>query len=374
MIWNVGETMAIEKKTIKGKIKYRYRRYYTDEYGNRKQKNSKWYDTKREASKAEAEFVARAKEFKVVNQTTFYQIQCAWFEEWSKTVKPTTISTKVEMLKKFKQLHDKFIGSITTDDVIDLFESDNLDCLSVRTKNNELNTLNQIFKYALKLGAINSNPVADIPKFKLPEEEKLKEMTIYSYDEFMRFHDALKTIDEDTADACWLFFWTGLRRNELLSLTFSDFDGKSIYVHRQYVNGKWQTLKSSASVRRINLDAESIRIINKQHDRYSKFKAFNDEWFVIGGCKQKGRELLAYHRNKASELVGLPRIRFHDFRHSHASYLIDQGVDIFKISKRLGHAKVSMTLDVYGHLLDKNEDEILNVMNKNIKNKTFLRH
>ena len=49
---------------------------------------------------------------------------------------------------------------------------------------------------------------------------------------------------------------------------------------------------------------------------------------------------------------GLPRVGFHALRHTHASALINAGVDILTISRRLGHRKASITLDVYGHLIE----------------------
>jgi len=47
----------------------------------------------------------------------------------------------------------------------------------------------------------------------------------------------------------------------------------------------------------------------------------------------------------------LPSVSFHAFRHSHASMLIRAGVDVLTISRRLGHAQASVTLDRYGHLM-----------------------
>jgi integrase len=48
----------------------------------------------------------------------------------------------------------------------------------------------------------------------------------------------------------------------------------------------------------------------------------------------------------------LPRVQFHALRHTHASTLIRAGVDVLTISRRLGHSKAAMTLDVYGHLME----------------------
>jgi integrase len=53
---------------------------------------------------------------------------------------------------------------------------------------------------------------------------------------------------------------------------------------------------------------------------------------------------------RISETAGVPVIRIHDLRHSHASMLIDMGVDILEISRRLGHESAKTTMDTYGHL------------------------
>lgn len=58
-----------------------------------------------------------------------------------------------------------------------------------------------------------------------------------------------------------------------------------------------------------------------------------------------------------------------DFRHSHASILLNQGVDIVTVSKRLGHESIKMTLDTYSHLIKGSEDKLVDVLDK-LKEKT----
>lgn len=70
---------------------------------------------------------------------------------------------------------------------------------------------------------------------------------------------------------------------------------------------------------------------------------------------------------KTSKAGKLPYIRIHDFRHSHASYLISKGMNMYKISKRLGHSSIEMTMNRYGHLLDVEEDEITSAIEDNHK-------
>src|SRR4030042_4814694 len=54
---------------------------------------------------------------------------------------------------------------------------------------------------------------------------------------------------------------------------------------------------------------------------------------------------------KLIKAAGLPRIRFHDLRHTAASLMLNNGVPAIVVSRRLGHSKASITLDVYGHLI-----------------------
>jgi integrase len=62
--------------------------------------------------------------------------------------------------------------------------------------------------------------------------------------------------------------------------------------------------------------------------------------------------------------AGLPDIRFHDLRHTAATLMLLNGVPILVVSKRLGHAKVSTTLDIYGHFLPGMQDEAAVIMDE----------
>lgn len=67
----------------------------------------------------------------------------------------------------------------------------------------------------------------------------------------------------------------------------------------------------------------------------------------------------------------LKRIRIHDFRHSYASMLISKGVDVYTVSKMLGHADIKTTINVYGHLYPDKRKEITNLFadEKGVKSK-----
>ena len=74
-------------------------------------------------------------------------------------------------------------------------------------------------------------------------------------------------------------------------------------------------------------------------------------------------------------MVNIRKIKIHDFRHSYAIFLLSNGVPITVISKRLGHSDISMTLNVYSHLISEDEDKSIILINringKNIKIREF---
>ena len=73
-------------------------------------------------------------------------------------------------------------------------------------------------------------------------------------------------------------------------------------------------------------------------------------------------------KNIAVKDSGVKRIRIHDLRHSHASMLICNGMNIVSVSKRLGHSDVNMTLKVYTHLLDKYDSQMMDFLEKSSHN------
>ena len=64
------------------------------------------------------------------------------------------------------------------------------------------------------------------------------------------------------------------------------------------------------------------------------------------------------------ELSKVKKIRMHDLRHSHASFLIQKGVNILAISKRLGHEDIKMTLNTYAHLYEEENKRMIDILNK----------
>lgn len=77
------------------------------------------------------------------------------------------------------------------------------------------------------------------------------------------------------------------------------------------------------------------------------------------------RDTTIQHKNeKYSKLAGVKTIRIHDFRHSHASLLANEGINIQEIARRLGHSDIKMTWNVYAHLYPREEERAVNILNR----------
>jgi integrase len=150
-----------------------------------------------------------------------------------------------------------------------------------------------------------------------------------------------------------------MRRGELLALRWGDVDWNSrrIWVRRN-VNrhGDFQEPKTRGSVRAIAMPA-TLATALREHQLASPFSSEDDLIFPNEkGTPLDGHNFVRRVFDPALRRAGLPKIRFHDLRHSFASLLIAQGEHPKLISEQLGHASVQITLDRYGHLMPASYD------------------
>ncbi len=122
--------------------------------------------------------------------------------------------------------------------------------------------------------------------------------------------------------------------------------------------------KNKTSYRDIQIPSNLLQMLKEHKERHKKEKRFSDDFRVCGGYSTL-RDSSIENRNKlfATE-AGLPHIRIHDFRHSHASLLANEGINIQEIARRLGHAKIEMTWNTYSHLYPREEERAVKILEK----------
>ncbi|MGJ0961045.1 tyrosine-type recombinase/integrase [Faecalicoccus pleomorphus] len=356
--------MAIIKRKHNGKMQYAYSVYYHDLMGNLKRKHSKWFDTSKEAKREEAVFVTQNKT--VSSSIKFKDAALEYIDFCKDKNTPKTIQDKHMVLNAyFKPFHAKNIHDITLPMIQDVFAQNTFKTLSTHRKNDIRSILRSIFNHAQLYYNLKSNPVTLFPKFKKTVKEQLKEFNVYTPKQFKIFLNAIPDKYDSQKALFFVLFWTGMRLNEANSLRFKDIKGNIIDLQMQF-DKEWKPLKTNGSKRKIPIDKKTLDIIRSMKYKWSQYPDFSNEWFIFGGPKQLAYTTTERIKNKAIQNAELPYVRIHDFRHSHASYLIEKGVNIYKISKRLGHTSISITLDRYGHLLDVDGDEILKAIEDEI--------
>ena len=95
-----------------------------------------------------------------------------------------------------------------------------------------------------------------------------------------------------------------------------------------------------------------------------EYYGFNNDCFVKSDAKPIADSNIYLRRTKLAALAGLKVIRIHDFRHSCASLLINNGADITLVAKYLGHTKIEETLNTYTHLFNSALNEVVELIDK----------
>ncbi|MBU5308856.1 tyrosine-type recombinase/integrase [Ligilactobacillus saerimneri] len=158
--------------------------------------------------------------------------------------------------------------------------------------------------------------------------------------------------------------YTGARKSEIQALTWKDID----FMHSTIsITKSWDEKKKTFKPTKTQTSNRTVPVPKLLLDKLSDLKAnrstmvFKNILGTIPTSNALNKMLRSIMKDAG---IGKSGFHFHSLRHVHVAYLISQGVDIYAISKRLGHAKVSITLDTYSYLIDeyraKNDDLIVN--------------
>ena len=239
--------------------------------------------------------------------------------------------------------------------------------LSARSVKYIYQTLNAALRQAVKERVIPFNPAEHC---ELPKQER-KEMQVLSMDELATF---FKTAQEESPyfKAFYLDVITGLRRGELLGLTWECIDLKKgiISVKQQVTVSKEKGpvltgLKTAKSKREIWIDEHAVEML-KFHKKSQDDKKeligidYQDHGLVFATDDGKPINPLTFtkHFSLVLKKAGLSGTRLHDLRHLHATIALEGGADLKTVSTNLGHASISITADVYGHVTEKMRDNV----------------
>jgi integrase len=154
---------------------------------------------------------------------------------------------------------------------------------------------------------------------------------------------------------------TGMRRGELLGLRWSDLDldRGQVSVQRQLVrNGdsvEFGHPKTAAGRRTVCIDSATAEVLAAHRRQQSEGRRQSEGFTQLVFCRADGQprdpDAVTHQFIERAIRAGLPRIRLHDLRHTHASIALQAEINPKVVQERLGHASVKVTLDTYTHVL-----------------------
>lgn len=268
----------------------------------------------------------------------------------------------------------KNINELTTVDVIN-WQNEIINKNYSNSFNNSLYcSFSSFIEYCKILKLLQDNIVRQVGNF--PKKYEKKEYYVYSIREFKIF---IKNVDNNIYKQYFKFmYYYGTRPSEAITLRFSDLEGTLLHIrHNMHRRGKrcLDTPKNASSIRDIDINLKTrLNLFILKCYYVKKFGYSDRDYFIFGGTKPLATTSIDRYKHKACLKANIKEIKTHAFRPSYATRMIHKGVPIDKVSRDMGHSKVSTTVDVYLH----NEKrairsiptrlKFLNTIHKNFKN------
>ena len=206
------------------------------------------------------------------------------------------------------------------------------------TVNFELKTLTNIFNRAIKWGYLKENPVKEVKRLRVTDSKPVRFLTVKKCQRF------LKACPEDLYPIFFTYLNTGMRKSELINLEWNDID-----FNRRKIKIQWKEFWQPKSGRReIPFSQNLFKLLQKlkKENRDNLKSNFVFPHKDGGIIKTKLREEMIQIAKKA-RIKNLTRL--HTLRHTFASHLVMNGVDLPTVKQLMGHSDIQTTM-IYSHL------------------------
>lgn len=338
---------------------------------------------------------------------TFAQHAERWIKVHGETVQPKTMYRYKELLNRIlPYLGSLPVERIRMEHIEDLYRNlakekrqDRREgTLSATTIRHHARVLNIVMEYAVKRRLIPSNPA----KYVKPEPPKKKDIQYFNEDQISKLVKILEGESLLNKTLVHLALSTGARAGELVALTWDDIneENRTVRINKsaQYLPGQGSFIKqpkTESSKRTITVSASVIFLLkqlkgwqdgqkeelgDKWVDTNSVFCGWNGEpihpeypshwWYkfirraMFEVVKEKywSAKRKKFIPIKICKKTGIPMVSFHGLRHTCASLLLSKGQNPVAVAKRLGHSNTNVTLAVYAHTYQKDDQANADIM------------
>lgn len=349
--------------------------------GKKRQRHYKTVKAKndREAGKLLALFVAEVEKGQYIepSKLTLEEFSKRWIHDYAdKKLSPVTRATYLAKLDKriLPALGHLKLEQIKPLHLSDFFRNLEEDGMRLDGKSGGMGSdsiiqchrvLSSIFKLAVALQMIPENPCIRV---KAPQPPK-RDLEVWDEKQTLAALTALESKPIAMRTVITMAALTGLRRGELLGLEWKyiDFEKRTAKIVQvsQCLTGAGvitKEPKTAASTRLLALpaivcsllkthksaqNAKRLKLGSKWVESDRLFTTWNGQPMYPNTVNKWMREFIAEYNEDKDEADKLPAIRFHDLRHSAATIMITQGIDVGTVAKNLGHSRPSITTDIY---------------------------
>lgn len=363
-----------------GQQRYRVRINYIDDQGKYRQL-TRMATGLAEAKLLELELMQNLKTNKEpANQEkrTVRELYNKYIENKKYEVRETTLdkASSILITHVLPTLGDTRLENLNTTIMAEWKSAINQKGLSTVTKKNIYSAFRTMLMYGINnLKWLKENPLTQVGNFKDAYEINQKEkLHYYTAEDFKKFICAAGNHTSTLTDwGYYVFFciayYTGMRKGEIHALKWSDLDGNLLHVRRsisQKLKGEDRETppKNKSSYRTLQMPAPLIKILEEHKARQQTIKGWTPDLYICGGTRPLRDTSISYKNEQYAKEAGLPQIRIHDFRHSHASLLANAGINIQEVARRLGHSKVEITWNTYSHLYPREEERAVSILNE----------
>ncbi len=375
--------MPIYKTKTKkdGLQQYRVRINYTDKNGKARQLTRVTYGAT-EAKQLEAELMseyAKTKEAPTPSMTV-EELYKEYLESKSHEVRQSSLIKTKNCIEKgvIATLGSYKLGKLTSPVLQSWKNEMSRKGFSQTTLRNYYGEFRSMLNYAVKMDYLPKNPLTVLGNFKEGFSEKPQDkLHYYTIEQFKAFiAEARKSAESKDTITEWSYyvffaiaFYTGARKGEIFALKWSDIDGNILHIRRSISqkcgNGDVETPpKNKSSYRDLQIPDPLLEILSEHKKRQEADTRFSENYRICGGIECIRDSSVTNKNNQYANAANLPHIRVHDFRHTHATLLVNEGINIQEIARRLGHSNVEITWNTYSHLYPREEERAVNILNK----------
>jgi len=352
-----------------------------DEYGKRKRKTETVTGTKADAQRRKRELLSSIDKGLPMDNSkvTVGEFLRLWLKDYAevntsaKTAEGYKGKIQLYLIPKLGHLR---LCKLTTQQVNRLYADMIAKPLSPQTVLHTHRILKLALGHAVKWGIMSRN-VCDAVD---PPRVYRKEMVALDIPDIQRLLEAAES--STYKHVFFLALYTGLRRGELLGLRWSDVDlkDKTLSVNQNAIRLKGNGIiltkpKTERSRRLVRLWSDTVMLLNvlktQQKDQLEMAGIDWDETSLVfqnSEGKTLSPDTVSHAFKKIVKQIGLPNLRFHDLRHTHATIMLKVGTPPNVVSERLGHSSVSITMDIYSHVLPGMQEEAAKAFENALKN------